>query len=273
VTVTRLALVDQNDDGDVDRFDGDSVNGSDITASYPGDTVTIRVGNRNITYRGTTFYLANGQRVFTPTDGQVLQDGLFRSSTFVQTQGGLQVPSQLGPTCYTPGALILTPGGERPVETLRAGDLVLTRDRGAQRVIWAGAETVAGTDAFAPILIRAGAMGNRRDLLVSPQHRMLVRGWRAELYAGLAEVLVAAIHLVNGRTVARAPRAAVTYVHFMLERHEIVFAEGAETESLDPSGEAAVANREILRRVAAGSAGGGRARPAVRAWEGRALAR
>ena len=238
----------------MDRFDGDSVNGSDITASYPGDTVTIRVGNQNITYRGTTFYLANGQRVFTPTDGQILQNGTFRSSTFVQTQGPLLVPGQLGPPCFTPGALILTPDGERPVEALRPGDLVTTRDRGAQRVIWAGAETVPGTGDTAPVLIRAGAMGNRRDLLLSPQHRMLVRGWRAELYAGLSEALVAAVHLVNGRTMLRAPCAAVTYVHFMLERHEIVFAEGAETRKPRSCGRRGVGGP---RDPAAGSGGCG----------------
>jgi hypothetical protein len=173
--------------------------------------------------------------------------------------------------CFTPGALILTPDGERPVETLRPGDLVVTRDRGAQRVLWVGTETWPGTGDTAPVLIRAGALGNRRDLLVSPQHRMLIRGWRAELFAGLPEAMVAAVHLVNGRTVVRAPRPSVTYLHFMLERHEIVFAEGAQTESLDPAGEAAAADRAILR-LAAGAAGSGRVRPALRAWEGRALA-
>jgi hypothetical protein len=271
VTFTRLTLIDQNDDGDVDRFNNDSVNGSDVVNSYPGDTVTIRVNGVDIRYRGITFYLANGQRVFTPTDGQVLQDGIFVRSTFVQGQGPLNVPGQLGPTCFTPGVLILTPGGERPVEALRPGDLVVTRDRGPQPVLWAGGQEIDGAADFAPVLIRAGAMGNRRDLLVSPQHRMLIRGWRAELFAGLPEAMVAAVHLVNGRTVVRAPRPRVTYLHFMLERHEIVFAEGAETESLDPAGEAAAADRAILR-LSAGAAGSGRVRPALRAWEGRALA-
>jgi hypothetical protein len=271
VTFTRLTLIDQNDDGDVDRFNNDSVNGSDVVNSYPGDTVTIRVNGVDIRYRGITFYLANGQRVFTPTDGQVLQDGIFVRSTFVQGQGPLNVPGQLGPTCFTPGVLILTRGGERPVEDLRPGDLVVTRDRGPQPVLWAGGQEIDGAADFAPVLIRAGAMGNRRDLLVSPQHRMLIRGWRAELFAGLPEAMVAAVHLVNGRTVVRAPRPRVTYLHFMLERHEIVFAEGAETESLDPAGEAAAADRAILR-LSAGAAGSGRVRPALRAWEGRALA-
>ena len=266
-------LVDQDDDGDIEAGTGDTINGSLVVNAYVGDTVTIRVaGVGDITYTGVTFYLANGERVFTPTDGQILQNGRFRDSTFVLDEAPVQVPGDIGPPCFTPGTLILTPDGEARVEDLRAGDLVLTRDRGAQPVRWVGAETVAGTGPTAPVLIRAGTFGNRRDLLVSPQHRMLVRGWRAELFAGQPEVMVAAVHLVNGRTVARAPRAEVTYVHFMCDRHEIVFAEGAETESLDPWGQAAAADRAILRLVPGGSAAGGRVRPAVRAWEGRALA-
>jgi hypothetical protein len=272
VSFTSFVLRDGNDDGDIQAGTNDRVNGQRIDAAYPGDTVTINVGGTNITYTGITFYLRNGQRVFTPTDGQVLRDGTFVSSTFVTGQGVLLVPDELGPVCFTPGAMILTPEGERPVESLRAGDLVITRDRGARPVVWAGAETVDGTGDAAPVLIRAGTLGNRRDLLVSPQHRMVVRGWRAELFAGLPEVMVAAVHLVNGRTVVRRPCAEVTYVHFMCDRHEIVFAEGAETESLDPLGQAAAADREILRFVPAVSGPRGRVRPAVRAWEGRALA-
>lgn len=275
VSFVRYELTDTTGNGRIDATgtlaDRDLVNGSRVLSSWPGDTVTIRVNGVNITYRGTTFYLENGQRVFTPTDGQILQNGIFIRSTFVQTQGPLFVPSQLGPPCFTPGALILTPGGERPVEDLRPGDLVTTRDRGPQPVRWVGSETVAGTGVTAPVLIRAGAFGNRRDLLVSPQHRMLVRGWRAELFAGQPEVMAAAVHLVNGRTVVRAPCAEVTYVHFMCDRHEIVLAEGAETESLDPSGDFAQADREILRLLPA-SGPGNRVRPAVRAWEGRAMA-
>ena len=277
VTFTQFVLTDANNDGRIDASGTtadtrDRVNGSFVLQSFPGDTVTINVpGIGNVTYTGITFYLQNGQRLFTPTDGQVLRDGTFVSSTFVTTEGPLLVPGQLGPVCFTPGALILTPGGERPVEDLRPGDLVTTRDRGPQPVRWVGSETVAGTGETAPVLIRAGAFGNRRDLLVSPQHRMLVRGWRAELFAGQPEVMVAAVHLVNGRTVVRAPCAEVTYIHFMCDRHEIVYAEGAETESLDPSGDYAQADREILRLLPA-SGPGNRVRPAVRAWEGRAMA-
>ena len=272
VSFTSFVLRDGNDDGDIEANTTDRVNGQRIDFAYPGDTVTINVNGTNVTYTGITFYLRNGQRVFTPTDGQVLENGTFVSSSFVTTQGPLLVPGQLGPVCFTPGALILTPEGERPVESLEAGDQVVTRDRGVQTVVWTGAATWPGTGDHAPVRIRAGTFGNRRDLLVSPQHRILVRGWRAELFAGQSEVLVAAVHLINGSSVVREPCAEVTYVHFMLARHEIVFAEGAETESLDPCGQAAAADRAILRLVPEGAGSSGRVRPAVRAWEGRALA-
>jgi hypothetical protein len=275
VTVFRFVLTDRNGDGRIDAAGPDSVNDSVVTESWPGDTVTVDVPDfGTVTYTGITFYLEDGTRVFTPTDGQVLRAGTFVESTWVSVQGPLLVPDQLGPPCFTPGAMILTPGGERPVEALRPGDLVVTKDRGARPLLWAGARTVCGRGEFAPILIRAGALGNRRDLLVSPQHRMILKGWRAELHAGRPEMLVAAVHLVDGRKVLRAPCARVTYVHFMLDGHEIVFAEGAETESLDPGGELAQANEEIRtlfpgllpeRQVARG-------RPAARGWEGRAMA-
>jgi hypothetical protein len=274
VTAVTYTLTDQNDDGRIEAGTGDTVNGILVTASFPGDTVTVDVpGVGIVTYTGTTFYLADDTQVFTPTDGQVLRDGTFLSSTWVSEPGPLFV-DQLGPPCFTPGAMILTPVGERPVEELRPGDLVMTKDRGAQPVLWSGARTVAARGDFAPVLIRAGALGNRRDLLVSPQHRMVVRGWQAELHAGQPEMLVAAAHLVNGRTVVRAPREEVTYLHILLDRHEIVFAEGAETESLDPEGDVARAHGEIrhLFPDLCNHVQGRRARPAARAWEGRAMA-
>lgn len=273
ISVVKLTLIDENDDGDVDRFNSDSVNGSDITASYPGDTVTINVpGVGNVTYTGITFYLANGQRVFTPTDGQVLEAGTLVGTTFVQGQGPLLVPDQLGPPCFTAGTLIATPLGPRPVETLAEGDAVLTRDNGVQRLVWTGAREVEGTGRHAPVRLAAGALGNTRDLVVSPQHRMVVRGWRAELFAGHSEVLVAAVHLVNGTSITRSPVDRVAYHHIMCGGHEVVFAEGAETETLDPVGELARGEREILARLPARPTIAATVLPALRGYEARLLA-
>ena len=134
--------------------------------------------------------------------------------------------------CFTPGTRILTPRGERRIEDLRTGDLVVTRDSGPQAIRWIGHRSVAGRDRFAPIAINSTVMdGARRPLLVSPQHRILFTGYKAQLLFGESEVLVAAKHLVDGRDVRVLERPRVTYFHMMLDRHEVVYAEGAATES------------------------------------------
>jgi hypothetical protein len=276
----NYTLTDQNNDGDFDRFNNDSVNGSDITRSYPGDTVTVNVpGLGNVTYTGVTFYLANGQVVFTPNDGQVLKNGTFVSSTWVTTQGPLLV-SQLAPACFTPGTLIRVPGGEVAIETLAPGDLVETLDHGPQVLRWIGRTTVDGSGDFAPVRIAAGALGNGRALRVSPQHRMLIRGWRAELCVGAPEVLVAARHLVGMAGIRVTPAARIDYVHLLFDRHEIIFAEGAPSESFHPASRILDGDRLLYREIVAifpelaqMRAGSRRtARPVVTAHEARLLA-
>ena len=144
--------------------------------------------------------------------------------------------------CFTPGTLITTPMGPRRVEEMQAGDLVLTRDSGFQEICWVGrrdlglAELVVNP-ALRPVRIAKGALGGglpQRDLLVSPQHRMLIEGARAELLFGEREVLVAALHLVGGVGIEQVMPRGVSYVHLMCAQHEIVQAEGAWTESFQP---------------------------------------
>ena len=234
LTPTILSMIDQNDDGDIDSFDGDSVNGVDVTDSWPGDTVTIDVpGVGLVTYVGTTFYLADGSRMFTPTDGQVLQEGTFQSATFVTTVGPLDV-ADLGPPCFVSGARITTPMGLRKVEDLKIGDYVFTADRGAQPIRWVGAREVAGFGNFAPIRFAPGALDNQKELLVSPQHRMLMTGWRAQMHFGEDEVLIPAKHLVNHDTIHAQPMHRVMYHHILFDQHEVIFAEGVPSESFLP---------------------------------------
>lgn len=249
LTYVNYTLTDQNNDGDFDRFNNDRVNGSDITSSYPGDTVTVSVaGVGNVTYTGTTFYLANGQVVFTPNDGQALKNGTFVSSTWVNTQGPLLVP-QLGPACFTPGTLIRIPGGVAAIETLKPGDLVETMDHRPQKLRWTGISRVDGTGDFAPVQIAAGVLGNTRPLLVSPQHRMLLAGWKPQLILGAAEVLVPAKHLVGTEGIAQVPMAEVDYVHILFERHEIVFGEDAPSESFHPGSQILAADRALRAEI------------------------
>ncbi|MFN3936813.1 MAG: Hint domain-containing protein [Gemmobacter sp.] len=151
--------------------------------------------------------------------------------------------------CFVAGTRIGTPAGPMPVERLRPGDLVLTRDRGAQPLVWTGSRSVAGVGRFAPIRFARGVLGNSRPLFVSPQHRMLVTGWRAELFFGQEEVLAAARHLVDGKAVVAVPCATVSYHHIMFDRHEIVLAEGALTESFHPGDHAMMADPAIRGEI------------------------
>ncbi len=232
--VFSFNLIDQDDDGDIEANGGDSVDGQDVTQSYPGDTVTVNLsGGGSITYTGTTFYLADGRQVFTPTDGQVLQAGTFAGASAVTTQGTLDVPD-LGPPCFVSGTLIDTPNGRVAVESLQVGDRVATVDHGPQVIRWIGARQIAGNGAFAPIRFAAGAMGNDRAMYLSPQHRVLLQGWRAEMLFGEEQVLVGAKHLINDASIRPAPRRDVTYHHILFDQHELVWSDGCITESFFP---------------------------------------
>ena len=153
-------------------------------------------------------------------------------------------PMAGGVICFTPGTRIETPDGPRLVEELREGDRVQTKDNGAQEVQWIGSRRMTGARLFAmprlrPVRIRAGALGIERpdqELLVSPEHRMLVQGDVARSLFNVPEVLVTAKDLINGTTIALdlAVRE-VTYIHLLLPRHQIVWANGVETESFHPA--------------------------------------
>lgn len=149
-----------------------------------------------------------------------------------------------GVICFTPGTRISTPGGPRLVESLRAGDRVLTRDNGPQEIQWTGSRRMTGARMFVmprlrPVRIGAGALGIERpdqELLVSPGHRMLVRGPAAQALFNTSEVLVAAGALVNGTTITVDLKIReVTYIHLLLPSHQIIWANGAETESFHPA--------------------------------------
>ncbi len=252
LNVQQLNLVDQQDNGMIttNGNNGDRIDGSDIRQMYPGDTITVVMQGQTVTVTGVTFYLADGRVLFTPTDGTRLFDATFTSSTFVNGQSGLPV-GVFSPPCFTPGTLIATPAGEVPVETLHAGDLVETMDHGPQMIRWAGHCAVSGLRDFAPVRIAAGVFGNRRQLTVSPNHRMLLTGWKAELLFGEPSILVAAKHLVGMKGVEHAPRKRVEYVHLLFDRHEIIFAEGAPTESFHPGGVLLQQDIEVRQEIAA----------------------
>lgn len=158
--------------------------------------------------------------------------------------------------CFTPGTLIETDRGPVPSEAIRVGDRVLTRDSGYRSVRWCGrrdlsAAELAASPALRPVVIRRGAFGPdqpAQDMLVSPQHRLLLTGARAHLIAGETEVLAAALHLCGGSGISRAPAGSVSYVHFLFDQHEIVRSDGIWSESFQP-GAATLGGLESAQRT------------------------
>ncbi len=151
------------------------------------------------------------------------------------------------PPCFAAGTRILTPRGEVPVEALREGDpVVVLSCAGTRPVRWIGHRRVklAGHPRpwdVQPVRVRADAFGPghpHRDLRLSPDHAIHADG-----------ALIPIRHLINGATVAQEHQAEITYHHVELAgpdgaaTHDILFADGLETESyLDTGNRAAFAN-------------------------------
>jgi hypothetical protein len=195
-------------------------------AVVAGQIVTLPSGQQvKLNADGTITIVGNGdteKQSFTYT----VTDGLGHSSNAIVTFNSIP--------CFVAGTMIRTEHGEKPVEEIRAGDLVYTHDDGLQPIRWVGRKTVSAEGALAPIRIKAGTFGPHGTLMVSPQHRVLVRDVLAELLFGEAEVLVAAKDLVNDRTVRVRRGGEVDYVHLLFDRHQIVFSQGLATESFLP---------------------------------------
>ena len=144
--------------------------------------------------------------------------------------------------CFTPGTLIATPRGEVKVEELQVGDRVITRDNGIQTIRWVGKRDMTGAEFEAaehlkPVLIRQGALGNglpERDMMVSPNHRVLVANDKTALYFEEREVLVAAKHLTKMEGIDVVEVSGTSYIHVMFDRHEVILSDGTWTESFQP---------------------------------------
>lgn len=149
-----------------------------------------------------------------------------------------------GVICFTPGTIIRTEHGPMRVEDIDEGTRVQTKDNGCQDVLWVGSRHVTGARLYAmphlcPIRLRAGSLDNHvpdAGLLVSPDHRVMVKGARARALFNTDEVLVTARDLVNDTSiyVDRSMRE-VRYIHMLLPSHEVVFANGVESESFHPA--------------------------------------
>jgi hypothetical protein len=143
----------------------------------------------------------------------------------------------LSSVCYAVGTRILTAIGERAIESLSQGDMVLMLSDGelkAQPVKWLGRRRIDLTahprpEAVAPIRIRRGAFADNvphTDLLVSPDHAVFVDG-----------KLICARQLINGITIRQEKGwTSIDYCHLELDAHAILLAEGLPAESYIDTG-------------------------------------
>ena len=188
-------------------------------------------------FSGTATQVGEGEDFGSDTDGQSLQrtpDGSDNFTSDAPTPGTSNI-------CFTQGTSFQSLNGQILVDHIRAGDWIMTYDHGPQQVRWVYTKTWSVNDMqqmpnFAPVVIAASALGHGRplhDLRVSQQHRILISGPIAQRMFGAKEVLVAAKHLIALDGVwIDAPTEPVSYFHIMMDRHEVLMADGLPTESL-----------------------------------------
>ena len=183
---------------------------------------SITIGSTNAGNNATTAFITNQPMV----PGQTYT---FTSEGNIGGNAGARPYAEFA--CFASSTLVDTPDGPRRVETLLAGDLVTTLENGPQPLRWMSSRSVPGISTMAPVVIRAGTLGVDQDLYVSPNHRILVEGATVQLLTGFDTLLVAAKHLVNGKTIHQQPCGFVTYVHLMFDSHEIITTQGCRSES------------------------------------------
>jgi len=143
--------------------------------------------------------------------------------------------------CFTPGTMIATPSGARPIEKLGPGDLVRTIEGKYVPVLWSGKrelrlDDMAGKPECMPVRFEVGSLGDNlpeKPLEVSPQHRIMLKSRIAERMFGKDEVLVPARWFVGLPGVTRVKGIRPTqYIHLLVEGHQVLLANGAPAESL-----------------------------------------
>jgi len=146
--------------------------------------------------------------------------------------------------CFVRGTLIRVEGGEVPIEDLSEGDSVMCSDGQLRPIRWIGNRLIPESELRAnpwlrPVCFDTGSLGPdlpTQPLVLSPQHRVLLRDWRAELLFGEHEVLAPANALVNDQSIRRMQdKQDVDYFHILLDNHDVIYANGVECETLMPA--------------------------------------
>jgi len=221
------------------NFDAGGIN---LELSGFPNLTNISAGDQINVAGATSGEYVNGDLIFKNdlgfTVGRFNADGLDPSK--VVFNGGSMTYA-----CYLKGTHIATPEGEVQVETLKAGDKVLTASGGVATVKWLGHRTlyknrIPAKDAVRafPILFKKDSIANNvphRDLTLSPGHHVSFDG-----------TLVPAMMLVNGQTIVQQFNTKVfEYFHVELEQFDIMLAEGVPAESYVDTG-----NRSMFQNAA-----------------------
>lgn len=222
------------------RIDGGPDQTMDGMAIYNA-TITY-IDGTTTTITATVFQDTNGNLYLAPettqnTDQDALEakpirsvtlDSLVSANSFVFAD---RIASNYA-VCFTAGTAIRTPQGDRLIDDLRVGDQVTTMDNGPQPIRWIGRKQLGHAALLAkpdlrPILIPRGVLGGARNLLVSPQHGMLLGRDHLVRAKHLVDVPKSRVRIAHGRK-------SVTYIHLMFDAHQIIFAENARSESFYP---------------------------------------
>ncbi len=283
----QTAIVAQDDEVSIGLGGSKTIDVLDNDASTAGPTLTITHVNGVQVDPLDTVTLPTGQVVTLNTDGTLTIDADTDNETVyfnytIEDESGdtdtalVEITQQ--PPCFTAGTMIRTAQGDLPVEQLTAGMLVETLDSGLQPIQWIGRSHIQPSLEAQPIRIKAGVLDNTTDLVVSPQHRILLRGARAELLFGCDEVLVKAKDLVNERDVLRCQtQDTIIYFHILMAQHELLHSNGQWSESFLPGPQTqhsfdACANQSLQTILdQAGLEDGVAARLSLRSFEARAL--
>jgi len=262
----------------VNVLDNDGA-GGDLTITHingqavsVGDTVTLATGEKITLSKSGTFEISSSGAEASNTFSYSIED------EFGNTDSAFVTISTT--PCFVAGTLIQTPFGLHKVDELKPGDLVMTRDHGPQPLRWIGFSHRRTVGADAPIIFEKCALGAHHQVAFSPNHRVIIRSPIANMLFGGCDVLVKAAHLVNGTTIRRKESdEPITYCHLLFDRHEIVNANGLESESYHPGVETLGSFDQCTRSEIEAFfpnflklGYGPTARPCLKAHEGRVLA-
>ncbi|SMP35093.1 Hint domain-containing protein [Shimia sagamensis] len=221
--------------------------GMKLTQIFEGDVIGLEAGGIYKEVEGISFVLCSkdGARyLFAPTDGSILQGARFLWSS-IKNRSALEqvVIGQITVPSATPGKLIATPSGQKPVTELQKGDQVITRGHGIQEVSWIGHRKICERELqffpkSVPVLIGQGAMGHglpERDVLVGSSTRVLLTNRLLKPGHRKPGLLVAARYLTSFAGVSIADCNSFCWTHFNFDRHELVLIDGIWIESFQPN--------------------------------------